>query len=186
VLGIRRAARPDDEPRLDPVRWPRTVRRGTLVRGALVAVLLSTAAAVLYTGEPAARGCAEPLTAQPGPRPASAPAPESPGGARSGDARPRVRLPLPAGAVGVAVSLAEPVALAVVRPGDRVDLLTVPAAPEPPVTLASAALVLATAGGAVDDPPVAPGALYLALTPEQAKHTVALQARVRFAVVVRG
>ncbi|HEU4421146.1 MAG TPA: flagellar biosynthesis protein FlgA [Pilimelia sp.] len=206
MFGIRGGLRHDGEPRLDPVRWPGAVRRGWLIRAALVAVLLATAATTLYAAEPAPGGCAAPGATPPGgasptsPRPSrgaasgtAGPAGVAPGAAppagMAPDAAPSAgvaRLALPTGAVGVAVSLAEPVTLAVVRPGDRVDLLTVPAKAEPPVTVAGGALVLATAGGAPDAAPDAPGALYVALTPQQARRTIALQGRVGFAVVVRG
>lgn len=200
MFGIRRAVERDGEPRLDPVRWPGAVRRGWVIRAGLVAILLATAATILYSAEPVPEGCAE-TRASPAPASRSpargavasgraAPsrgAPAAPGEPVAGAAVPfEERLPLPAGTVGVTVSLAEPVTLAVVRPGDRVDLLTVPTAAQPPMTVANAALVLATAGGTPDGGPVAPGAVYLALTPQQARRTVALQARVRFAVVVRG
>jgi hypothetical protein len=207
VFGIRRVVGRDGEPRLDPVRWPGAVRRGWVIRAGLVAVLLATAATILYAAEPAPEGCAEtrasPASSPPGGRSPAQGAVAS-GGAPTSGSRPAVpapgaaepvagaavpfeeRLPLPAGSVGVTVSLAEPATLAVVRPGDRVDLLTVPTATQSPLTVANAALVLATAGGTPDGAPVAPGAVYLALTPQQARRTVALQARVRFAVVVRG
>ncbi|MFF0150244.1 hypothetical protein, partial [Micromonospora sp. NPDC005203] len=93
-------------------------------------------------------------------------------------------LPLPSGAVGVPVRLAEPAALAVARPGVRVDLLAV--APggvgTEAVLLAAAALVLDVLGAAPTD---RSPALYLALRPDQAQRTVGLPEGTRFAIVVR-
>ncbi|TYC23982.1 flagellar biosynthesis protein FlgA [Micromonospora sp. MP36] len=148
-------------------------RGGTLLRVAVVAVLLGLAAAVLQT--PA--GC-PPSTAPAGPTPATSPA--SPGPGQSTAA-----LPLPSGSVGVPVRLAEPAALAVLRPGARVDLLVVPAgaAGKEARLLAPRALVLdVVGGGAVDGS----SALYLALRPEQAQQAVGVPEGSRFAVVVRG
>ncbi|AXO33047.1 hypothetical protein MicB006_0741 [Micromonospora sp. B006] len=155
------------EATLRPVRWRGLPQRRTLVRVALVAVLLGLAAAVLQT----------PPSCQPGAPPAAstAPAGTPPGGPRA----------LPAGAVGVPIRLAEPAALAVLRPGARVDLLVVPAGGSAdPMLLAPRALVLDVVGatGAVDGS----SALYLALPPEQARRAVGLPEGSRFAVVVRG
>ncbi|MFI6130367.1 hypothetical protein [Micromonospora sp. NPDC051141] len=86
--------------------------------------------------------------------------------------------------MGVPIRLGEPAALAVLRPGARVDLLVVPAGGSPdPTLLAPRALVLDVvgAGGAVDGS----SALYLALPPEQARRAVGLPEGSRFAVVVR-
>ncbi|ATO15146.1 flagellar biosynthesis protein FlgA [Micromonospora sp. WMMA2032] len=157
-----------DEGTLRPVRWRGLPRRRTLLRVTAVAVLLGLAAAVFQT--PA--GC------PPGPEPAAGPT--------AGAGTPPSGAPtLPAGAVGVPVRLAEPAALAVLRPGARVDLLVVPAggAAEPTV-VAPRALVLDVVGaaGAVDGT----SALYLALPPEQARRAVGLPEGSRFAVVVRG
>ncbi|SCL61973.1 hypothetical protein GA0070603_3312 [Micromonospora chersina] len=108
-----------------------------------------------------------------------------PGGVQAGGDRRGTALPLPAGAVGVPVRLAEPAALAVLRPGARVDLLVVPAggATGTATLLAPRALVLDVVGaaGAVDGS----SALYLALRPEQAQRAVGLPEGSRFAVVVR-
>ncbi|MFE9205325.1 flagellar biosynthesis protein FlgA [Micromonospora sp. NPDC007230] len=168
--GVRVAA---GEGSLQPVRWRGLPRGRTLLRVALVAVLLGLAAAVLQT--PA--GC-PPGTAPAGPTPAASPA--------SPAARPpSVALPLPSGSVGVPVRLAEPAALAVLRPGARVDLLVVPAdgAGREATLLAPRALVLDVVGaGSVDGS----SALYLALRPEQAQQAVGVPEGSRFAVVVRG
>ncbi|WP_207914340.1 hypothetical protein [Micromonospora sp. KC213] len=95
------------------------------------------------------------------------------------------RLPLPPGAVGVPVRLAEPAALSVLRPGARVDLLVVPAGRGvvEAVLLAPEALVLDVVGADVGD---GGSALYLALRPEQARRTVSQPEGSRFTVVVRG
>ncbi|MEU7569993.1 flagellar biosynthesis protein FlgA [Micromonospora sp. NPDC049240] len=180
------------ETTLRPVRWRGLPRRRTLVRVTLVAVLLGLAAAVLRT--PA--GC------PPGPPPSgsppsgsapsgSAPSGSAPSGSSAGtgvtasaDAPSAGPQPLPDGSVGVPIRLAEPAALAVLRPGARVDLLVVPAGGSPdPMLLAPRALVLDVvgAGGAVDGS----SALYLALPPEQARRAVGLPEGSRFAVVVR-
>ena len=175
------------ETTLRPVRWRGLPRRRTLVRVTLVAVLLGLAAAVLRT--PA--GCPpEPPTPGSGPSGSAPPgsAPSGPsagtGATASADAPSAGPLPLPDGSVGVPIRLAEPAALAVLRPGARVDLLVVPAGGSPdPTLLAPRALVLDVvgAGGAVDGS----SALYLALPPEQARRAVGLPEGSRFAVVVR-
>jgi hypothetical protein len=161
---------------LRPVRWRGLPRGSTLLRVGLVAVLLGLAAAVLST--PA--GCPPPGQDRADPAPAaSGPTTAAPG--PSGRA-----LPLPSGSVGVPVRLAEPAALAVLRPGARVDLLVVPAgrAAGEATLLAARALVLDVVGtaGAVDGS----SALYLALRPEQARQAVGVPEGSRFAVVVRG
>ncbi|MCG5470520.1 flagellar biosynthesis protein FlgA [Micromonospora sp. LAH09] len=94
-------------------------------------------------------------------------------------------LPLPSGAVGVPVRLAEPAALAVAHPGTRVDLLAAtPAGAGTEATLlAPAALVLDVLGADATD---GSAALYLALRPDQAKRAVGLPEGTRFAIVVRG
>ncbi|WP_247668332.1 flagellar biosynthesis protein FlgA [Micromonospora sp. C81] len=94
-------------------------------------------------------------------------------------------LPLPSGAVGVPVRLAEPAALAVARPGTRVDLLaaTPGGAGTEATLLAPAVLVLDVLGADATD---GSSALYLALRPDQAKRAVGLPEGTRFAIVVRG
>ena len=158
---------------LRPMRWRGMPPGGTLFRAGLVAVLLGLAAAVLQTPSGCPPG-AGPAT--PAPKP-----PPSPGANASQDSA----LPLPSGLVGVPVRLAEPAALAVLRPGARVDLLVVPAggAAAEAVLLASRALVLDVVGAEAVD---ASSALYLALPPEQAQRAVGLPEGSRFAVVVRG
>ncbi|MGC4804547.1 flagellar biosynthesis protein FlgA [Micromonospora sp. DT233] len=163
---------------LRPVRRPRLPGRSTLLRVTLVAALLGLAAAVLRT--PA--GCPPPPVASGGPGPATSPPAQGPG---AGPGSPPTPLSLPDGAVGVPIRLAEPAALAVVRPGDRVDLLAVPAggrAAEADL-LASRALVLDVLGAGATD---GASALYLALLPGQAQRAVGQPEGSRFAIVVRG
>lgn len=156
--------------RLDPVGRVRMPRRATTLRAALVAALLLTAAGLVYSGGGRADGAPSPVDQ---PAPASTPAwpvevtPEFAG----------ARQPIPDGMVGLPVPLAEPAALAVLRPGDRVDLLTVPAAGGDPAPLAAGARVLAVdrAGGSV----------LLSLTEGQAQAVLATPAESRYAVVVR-
>ncbi|WP_433316249.1 flagellar biosynthesis protein FlgA [Micromonospora chersina] len=190
------------EASLRPVRWRGLPRGRTLLRVVLVAVLLGLAAAVLKTPEGCPPGgTAAAPTAPTGGAPAGgAPAARggapgggvqaggggpSGGGVQTGGDRRAAALPLPAGAVGVPIRLAEPAALAVLRPGARVDLLVVPAsgATGAATLLAPRALVLDVVGaaGAVDGS----SALYLALRPEQAQRAVGLPEGSRFAVVVR-
>ncbi|WP_353899520.1 flagellar biosynthesis protein FlgA [Micromonospora harpali] len=161
---------------LQPLRRPRLPGRATLLRAALVAALLGLAAAVLHTPS----GCPPP-TGDRSPGPAAPP----PAEAASGPAAPPAALPLPDGAVGVPIRLAEPAALAVVRPGARVDLLAVPAGRQAGDAdlLAPRALVLDVVGAGATD---GSSALYLALRPEQAHRAVGLPEGSRFAIVVRG
>ncbi|MFF5070047.1 flagellar biosynthesis protein FlgA [Micromonospora olivasterospora] len=169
------------------MRWPHRPRRSTLLRAALVAALIGLAAAVLQTPS----GCppAPDASASPGSvaSPGSGPDGDADRDGGTGPSAPpaAATLPLPDGAVGVPIRLAEPAALAVVRPGSRVDLLAVPAggpAAEADL-LAPRALVLDVVGaGAVDGS----SALYLALSPEQAHRAVGLPEGSRFAIVVRG
>lgn len=181
VRITRRAA----EPSLRPVRWPAVRRRGALLRLGLVAVLLLLAAATL-SGQPAEVPCA------PAAAGASAPPSTPPAGGRPGMPAPQgaagTRPPtgtgeLPAGTVGVPVRLAEPAALAVVRPGARVDLLSVTSsAGGRPLLVAPRALVLGVLAGPAAE---VGGALYLALPAEQADRVVSQPEGARFAIVVR-
>jgi hypothetical protein len=88
---------------------------------------------------------------------------------------------VPAGTVGVPIRLAEPTALALLRAGDRVDLFGVDPGGERLTALAHDTLVLGVTGA--DDPTV--GGLLLALTPAEAKRTVATPDTTRFTVVLR-
>jgi hypothetical protein len=151
--------------RLDPVGRLRLPRRTTTIRAALVTVLLLTAAGVLYARDdpaPAPARADPPATAAPEPDPTP---------------DPDARLPIPDGLVGVTVPLGDPASLAMLRPGDWVDLLAMPAAGGDPVPLADAAAVLAV------DPAAA--ALLLALTPDQGRAAVSASATGTFAVIVR-
>lgn len=130
-----------------------------MLRLAVAAVLLLTAAGALY-----GRDDLPPV--EPGLRQSAATPTPDPS-----------RLPVPANLVGVPVPLGEPTALAVLHPGDRVDLLSVPADGGDPVPHADEALVLAVDSGAAT--------LFLALTPAQAHDVVSAPASARFAVIVR-
>ncbi|SDT76188.1 hypothetical protein [Actinoplanes derwentensis] len=156
--------------RLDPVRWHRPTR-GTMLRLISVAVLLVTAAAVLWL---------KPATCTP----LSTTAIPSASGARSPSAQASVSgpgaRPIPPGSVGVPVRLADPTALTVVRPGNRVDLLRLDADRDRTTPVASAALVLEVTG--TDDPVT--GGLLLALAPDEAKRAIAASGR-GFAIVIR-
>lgn len=134
--------------RLDPARF-RPPRLRSLLRYAVVAALLTLAAGVLFVDPPAGTatlaGCRTGSAARPS-GPSDAPS-DSPSGAPAADRR--AALPVPSGLVGVPVQLAEPATAAVLRPGDRVDLIartTHPsgtAAPDPDdVVLARDVLVL--------------------------------------------
>ncbi|HEY8473104.1 MAG TPA: flagellar biosynthesis protein FlgA [Natronosporangium sp.] len=145
--------------RLDPAGRLRLPRRATLLRLAAAAALLLIAAAALYSGDR-------------GPPAATAPPPASaspdPGG----------RLPIPAGKVGVPVTLGDPAGLALLQPGDRVDLFAVTGSAGEPERLATDSPVLA-----VDR---ATAALLLALSPEQGEAVVTQPAGTVFAVLARG
>ncbi|HET8682104.1 MAG TPA: flagellar biosynthesis protein FlgA [Micromonosporaceae bacterium] len=146
----------DPEPRLHPARrWSLPAGR-TLLRAVVVTALLGLAAAMLYLDPP------------PGAPPScpAAPATTAPVG----------RLAVPAGLVGLPVALAEPAAAAVVRPGDRVDLVARPGSGQ---LIAHGALVLEAIGA---DP--AP-ALYLAMDEPQARAVLRAGSEVRFDVIVR-
>ncbi|MET7668897.1 flagellar biosynthesis protein FlgA [Micromonospora luteifusca] len=182
----------------------------TLLRAGLVAALLGLAAAVLHTptacppttvpsdASAGADGTTRRVdgagptdtdsagsTDGPGSTDGSGTAGPSPTGGTTAGSGTRSPLPLPSGAVGLPVRLAEPATLAVVRPGARVDLLS--AAPDGVGTeatlLAPAALVLDVLGAGATD---GSSALYLALRPDQAQRAVGLPEGTRFAIVVRG
>lgn len=155
------------EPTLDPVRRPRLPRGRTLLRAGLIATFLLTAVAALYARDPVS--CPPPPAAVAS---ASVPSVDASG-----------RIAVPPGAVGVPVRLAEPAVLALVHPGDRVDLLAAggasatPASAREPALQARDALVLGVVG--------ADGAVLLALTPERARAIVGLPDGTRFGVIVR-
>ncbi|WP_433827367.1 hypothetical protein ACQP2E_35695 [Actinoplanes sp. CA-015351] len=177
-----RAARREE--RLDPVRWGRP-RRGSLIRMTLAAVLLLTSAAVLWhqpTGD-------NPAALDPSAQAQRVTDPAIPGGDTgagdnaNGPAGDDTVIPagdgtaIPAGLVGVPVRLADPTALALVRAGQRVDLLR---SGDPSTAVASNALVLEVAGES--DP--ATGGLLLALSPDEAERAVAA-ADQGFAILIR-
>lgn len=202
-MALRRSAR-RRQPRLDPIRWPASVRRATLVRAGIAAALLTVATVLLYAGTPAgsAESCpaaadrhAGAGTAPPSGSDGAGPAADRADGAADGDAgvpaaevdgagdgdpAPR-RLRLPAGTVGVAVVPDQPAVLGMIRAGDLVDLLTVTAEGRTVATLAPGVLVLSTpAVGELDGT-----GLYLAVEARQARSVVAAPAGTRFAVVLR-
>jgi hypothetical protein len=197
------------EPRLDPVRWRRP-GRAALLRPAVVAVLLATAAAVMWSGP---QGCASPRAEGPDRRavlperrgtdcaagsgtadrspptkPTRAGDPNSSAvtGEPTRDDRPetgagdRDRPAVPEGTVGVPIRLAEPAALRLIRPGDRVDLFRLTGDDKNLPAVATAALVLDVSGA--DDPTT--GGLLLALTPAEARLTVT-EADHGYAVLIR-
>ncbi|GIE83601.1 hypothetical protein [Actinoplanes regularis] len=152
--------------RLDPVRL-RPPGRGALLRLAAVAILLATAAGLIWF-RPAAAPCTAPAVPATTTKAATSAAPKTGG-----------RPSIPDGAVGVPVRLADPTALALVHPGNRVDLLRLDAEGDG-TPIASAALVLEVTGA--DDP--ATGGLLLALDPEQAGRAVTRQGH-GFAILIR-
>jgi len=87
---------------------------------------------------------------------------------------------VPEGKVGVPIRLADPTALALVHPGNRVDLLRIDGAGSRPTAVAGSVLVLRVTG--VND--LATGGLLLALTPQEADKVVA-PSRQGFAIVIR-
>jgi hypothetical protein len=161
-------SRPAREPRLDPARWRRP-GRGVLIRLAAITLLLATAAALLWS-RPAPTLPPSPTA----PKVRSSEQHSTPSAAMSA---PASGTAVPAGAVGVPVRLAEPAALRLLHPGDRVDLFRVG---EDSAPVATAALVLQIAG--VDDP--TSGGLLLALTPAEAQCTVTAAGK-GYAVVIR-
>lgn len=181
------------EPPLHPARWPRLPSGRTLLRATVVAVLLLLAAGALYAGEPGG-SCPGPRDMTAAPTTAHGqtgvdgrPGHDATSGAAPADGSPAepnepasARPSLPPGLVGVPVRIAEPAALAFVRPGAQVDLLA--SSDNEARLLASRALVLDVVGTAVTD---GNPALYLALKPEQAHATVTMPAETRFTIIVR-
>jgi len=159
------------EPRLDPVRWRRP-GRSALLRTAVVAALVATAALLTWTG-PGSPG--PPTSAEPARSPGRAdPATSAP---TAGDgARPAV----PPGLIGVPIRLAEPTALKLIHPGDHVDVFRVSETGDRPAAIATSALVLGVTGA--EDPTT--GGLLLALTPTEARRTVTSPAG-GYAVLIR-
>ena len=155
--------------RLDPVRW-RGPGRGALLRLVAVAVLLITSAAVLWS-RPAV---CTPAGATPSTGPSAGPSSGTPASPPPGSPA------IPSGSVGVPVRLADPTALTVVRPGNRVDLLRLDDTGGRTTLVANAALVLDVTGA--DDPTT--GGLLLALGPDEAERAVAAPGR-GFAILIR-
>jgi hypothetical protein len=160
------ARRNRGEGRLDPVRWHRPVR-GTLLRLAAVAALLATAAVASWS--PTRTTCADETGAAATPPSVAAPP--------SSAATPAA---VPPGSVGVPVRLADPTALTLVRPGNRVDLLRVDDPDGDATAVATAALVLKVTGAG--DPTA--GGLLLALSPAEAGRAVAAPGH-GFAILIR-
>ena len=127
-----------------------------MLRSALVAGLVATAALLMW---------ARPVDTGAPPRPAAT-TPSAPAASAAG--RPSGPPGVPAGLIGVPIRLAEPTALKLIHPGDRVDVLRVPETSGSPQVIATAALVLGVTGA--EDPVT--GGLLLALTPAEARRTV--------------
>jgi hypothetical protein len=87
---------------------------------------------------------------------------------------------VPAGRLGVPIRLAEPTALSLIHPGDKVDLLRINDAGSGTTAVAVAALVLRVTGA--DDPTT--GCLLLALKPAEAAKAAVTPGR-GFAVLIR-
>jgi hypothetical protein len=155
------------------VRWRRP-GRGTLLRLVAVAALLATAAAVSWSSP---QSCD--LSGPAFPAPPSHPAGASPAPTASSPDQALAAPVVPDGRVGVPIRLADPTALSLVRPGNRVDLLRVGGPGGRPTAVAAAALVLRVTGA--DDPTT--GGLLLALTPPEAQQAVT--SREGFAIVIR-
>ncbi|WIM96002.1 hypothetical protein ACTOB_008153 [Actinoplanes oblitus] len=147
----------------------RPPRRGTVIRLGAVLVLLGIAAVLIRSGPPAGRCAAPVATAKTTASTAT----------RSGQPASSGQPAIPAGTVGVPVRLADPTALALVHPGNRVDLLRLDDEGDT-TPVASAALVLDVTGA--DDP--ATGGLLLALGGDQAAQAVAAPGR-GFAILIR-
>ena len=181
------ARRPRSDRRLDPVRRRRP-SPGTLLRLAVATVLLAIAAVTSWSP---ARSCGVSASSAVASSPASAPttAPVSSASASSGSATSGAATSgaassaaaagvVPPGSVGVPVRLADPTALSLVRPGNRVDLLRLDETGS--TAVAAAALVLRVTGAG--DPTA--GGLLLALSPAEAQHAVAGPGQ-GFAILIR-
>ena len=167
--------------RLDPVRLRPPRARG-LLRATGVAVLLALAAGVLWIDAddpPACRGAAA--------SPTASSAPPTPTGRGANTSAP---LPVPDGHLGIPVQVAEPATLAVVRPGDRVDLIARTGDPtaaagdtEPATVLARDVLVLAV--GPDPQASLDEGVVYLAMTADEAERVATASPEVPIGVMVR-
>jgi hypothetical protein len=115
-----------------------------------------------------------------GEQPPGAADPGRPSATGATAAQGRGRPGVPVGTVGVPIRLAEPTALGLVHPGDRVDLLRPGDTGAPAAVLATSALVLDVTDAA--DPATA--GLLLALTPAQAARALTA-AGAGYAIVIR-
>jgi hypothetical protein len=147
---------PRSQQRLDPVRW-RPPRRATLVRAGAIAALLALSFGVLYSTPTRVADCPAATT----PTPLASPSSDS---------------AIPAGLVGVTVPVADPSVLAVIHPGDRVDLH-----PADSGAMISDVQVLV----AVPTTDLGPPALFLAMTPDQASSVLHGPIGAVFRVIVR-
>ena len=203
------AGRDSGDERLDPVRWRRPSRGPLLRLVAVTALLVTAAVVTWSRPEPCApppsgaaagppkvaapSGSGLPGAASPG---SGLPGAASPGSGLPGAAPPGSGLPgaappgsgvpggasapvVPAGRVGVPVRLADPAALALVHPGNRVDLLRLDDAAGRTTAVAAAALVVRVTGA--DDPTA--GGLLLAVSPAEAQQAVS--AGHGFAILIR-
>lgn len=154
-------------------------RRRTLFRCSLVAALLTLAVGVLYAA-PAPAACptdmATPHRTSAGPEFPTAPPDATP--EPDSTHQPHAAA-VPAGLAGVAVRLADPAIVAVLRPGTRVDLHG-----DTPVHTVTDAMVLsALPGDSFDEPGAA--ALFVAVPPPAAAHLSNLPVGVVFRIIVR-
>lgn len=186
------------EPRLDPVRWRRPGRsvlfRSAVVAALVVTaavVMWSGSCEPSCPAAPAAGNSPSGAIGPGGGDPLAAGNPQSRASAAGGSTSAGVppdggdstsylpggngsvgtapgRVAVPPGSVGVPIRPAEPTALKLLQPGDRVDVFSVPDPGESPQAIATAALVLGVTGA--DDPTT--GGLLLALTPAEARRTV--------------
>ncbi|WP_433298308.1 hypothetical protein ACQP2F_43095 [Actinoplanes sp. CA-030573] len=148
--------------------------RGTLLR--LVAVLALLALAAFASWSPP-RSCEKPGVAAGVASDAPKPSPSAATPRTSAIPMPAA---VPAGRVGVPIRLADPTALALVRPGNHVDLLRVDESTGQTTPVAATAEVLQVTGAA--DP--TSGALLLALSPAEANRAVAIPGH-GFAILIR-
>jgi hypothetical protein len=114
---------------------------------------------------------------------AAAPQGALPEGAVPEGAAPEGAVPegaVPEGSVGVPIRLADPTALSLVHPGNRVDLLRIDDPGGHSTAVAGAALVLRVTGAGDPDT----GGLLLALSPQEA-HQAVISSRQGFAIVIR-
>jgi hypothetical protein len=175
------ARRPRGDRRLDPVRRRRP-SRGTLLRLSAAAALLATAAVTSWsptkswspTNKCGARAPSVTASAS-----FAVVAPFSSAAAMSAASSPATTGVVPPGSVGVPVRLADPTALGLVHPGNRVDLLRLDETGASTAVAASALVLRVTGAG---DPTA--GGLLLAVSPTEAQRAVAQPAH-GFAILIR-